>query len=58
MFENGKITKPVEQITIAGNFFDVIKDIEDVDDNLRFTLSGTGSPDVYIKGLAVAGSGG
>jgi len=57
MFENGKITKPVEQITIAGNFFDLIKDIEDIDDNLRFNMSGTGSADVYIKGLAVAGSG-
>ena len=57
IIENGRITKPVEQITIAGNFFGVIKEIEATADNLRFSLSGTGSPDVYIKSLAVSGSG-
>ena len=57
LIEGGKITKPVEQITIAGNFFDVIKDIEETADNLRFGPGGVGSPDVYIKSLAVAGSG-
>jgi len=57
LIENGKITKPVEQITIAGNFFDVLKGIEDIANNLRFNMSGVGSPDVYIKSLAVAGSG-
>jgi len=57
LIENGKITKPVEQITIAGNFFDTLKDIEAVADNLRFGPGGVGSPDVYIKSLAVAGSG-
>jgi len=55
LIENGKLTKPVEQITIAGNFFDVLKNIEAVADNLRFNSAG--SPDVYIKSLAVAGSG-
>ncbi|MCL2096856.1 MAG: TldD/PmbA family protein [Oscillospiraceae bacterium] len=57
LIENGKLTRPVEQITIAGNFFAVLKDIEAIADNLRFTYSGTGSPDVYIKSLAVSGSG-
>ena len=57
LIENGKLTKPVEQITIAGNFFDILKDIEAVADNLRFSESRAGSPDVYIKSLAVAGSG-
>ena len=57
LIENGKITKPVEQITIAGNFFDVLKNIEETADNLRFSPGGVGSPDIYIKSLAVAGSG-
>jgi len=57
MIENGKITKPVEQITIAGNFFDVLKDIEETANNLRFVSGGVGSPDVYIKSLSVSGSG-
>ena len=57
LIENGALTRPVEQITIAGNFFDVLKDIISVADNLRFNYSGGGAPDVYIKNLAVAGSG-
>ncbi|MCQ2021852.1 hypothetical protein LJE35_10940, partial [Clostridium butyricum] len=28
MIENGKKTFPVEQITVAGNFFTLLKDIE------------------------------
>ncbi|MCL1859232.1 MAG: TldD/PmbA family protein [Oscillospiraceae bacterium] len=57
LIENGKLASPVEQITIAGNFFDVLKNIEEVADNLRFSSGGVGSPDVYIKSLAVSGSG-
>jgi len=57
LIEGGKLTKPVEQITIAGNFFDVLKDIESAADNLKFNYSGEGAPDVCIKSLSVAGSG-
>ena len=57
LIEEGFLTKPVEQITIAGNFFDVLKDIEAAANNLRFNFSGEGSPDVCIKSLSVAGSG-
>jgi PmbA protein len=53
VIENGKLTRPVEQITVAGNFFDVIKDITAVADDLRW--SGIGSPAVLIGGLNVAG---
>ncbi|MCL2773414.1 MAG: TldD/PmbA family protein [Oscillospiraceae bacterium] len=53
VIEDGKISKPVEQITVAGNFFDVLKDIEAVANDLRF--SSVGSPAVYIKKLDVAG---
>ena len=53
LIEGGKLTRPVEQITVAGNFFDVIKDVEAVADDLRW--SGIGSPAVLIGGLNVAG---
>lgn len=53
IIENGEIGKPVEQITVAGNFFDLLKDIEAVADDLRF--SSIGSPAVLISGLNVAG---
>ena len=53
LIENGEIGKPVEQITVAGNFFDLLKDIENIADDLRFTS--IGSPAVLIGGLNVAG---
>lgn len=53
IIEGGAITKPVEQITVAGNFFEFIKDIEAVADDFRW--SGVGSPAVLIGRLNVAG---
>ena len=56
IIENGEIARPVEQITVAGNFFDVLKDIEAVanEDDLRW--GSMGSPAVLLGGLNVAGS--
>lgn len=56
--ENGKIKRPVEQITVAGNYFDLLKDIEEVASDLKFGLPGEsyiGSPSIKIKKLSVAG---
>ena len=53
--ENGKKTFPVEQITVAGNFFNLLKDIEDIGDDLKFPMSSIGSPSVIIRELAIAG---
>jgi len=52
--ENGKITKPVEQITVAGNFFDLLKNITTVGSNLRFQGS-IGMPSILVEKLSVAG---
>lgn len=52
---NGKKTHPVDQITVAGNFYDVLKEIEEVGNDLKFPLSSIGSPSVIIKELSVAG---
>lgn len=52
---NGKITKPVEQITIAGNFYDIIKNIKAVGNDLKFNTSGIGSPSVYLGEMDIAG---
>lgn len=54
----GQISKPINQITIAGNFFDLLKDIEDVGNDLKFGLPGKGyfgSPSIKIKSLSIAG---
>ena len=54
----GQKAEPVEQITVAGNFFAVLKDIVAVADDLAFGLPGgslVGSPTIWVKALSVAG---
>ncbi|MBU5335743.1 TldD/PmbA family protein [Intestinibacter bartlettii] len=53
--KEGKKDHPVDQITVAGNFFDLLKQIEVVGDDLKFPLSSIGSPTVIAKGLSIAG---
>jgi len=53
--ENGVKSYPVEQITIAGNFFELLKNIEEVGNDLLFPMSSIGSPSIYVKELSVAG---
>lgn len=55
MIENGKKSFPVEQITVAGNFFTLLKDIEDVGSDLKFPMSSIGCPSIFVKELSVAG---
>ncbi|GHU72908.1 peptidase [Clostridia bacterium] len=51
----GKKAEPVEQITAAGNFFDVLKSIKAVGSDLTFPYGGTGSPSVWVGTLSIAG---
>lgn len=53
--ENGKKTFPVEQITLAGNYFDLLKNIVAIGSDLKFPMSNVGSPSVIVKGLSIAG---
>ena len=57
--ENGKIKRPVNQITMAGNFYEVLKNIEMIGNDLKFTMpnggSYVGSPSVKIKKLSISG---
>jgi len=58
LIENGKICKPVEQITVAGNFYEVLKNIKSVGSDLRFHSSGQGGigmPSILVDGLRVSG---
>lgn len=49
--ENGKKGKAFNQITVAGNFFELLLNIEEIGEDMKFSLSGTGSPSVLIKNL-------
>lgn len=53
--KDGVKTHPIEQITVAGNYFDLLKDIEVVGSDLKFPMSNVGSPSVIVKELSVAG---
>ncbi|MCL2407231.1 MAG: TldD/PmbA family protein [Defluviitaleaceae bacterium] len=56
LVEGGKTVRPVEQITIAGNFFAILKNIVKVADDLNQSMSPIASPSLWIKGVNVAGS--
>lgn len=55
--KDGKIVSPTNQMTIAGNFFELMQDIVDVGSDLIFSPMDSygyiGSPSLTIKGLAV-----
>ena len=53
--EDGKITTPVNLITIAGNLFEVFKNIEEVGSDVTLSMSGVLAPSVVIKSLAISG---
>ena len=53
--KNGKRERPVEQVTVAGNFFEMLKNIRAVGSDLRFPAGSVGSPSVDVGNLSVAG---
>ena len=56
--ENGKIAGCVNQITVAGNFFALLKSVEAVGGDLKFSApsaSAFASPSLLIPALSVAG---
>lgn len=55
LIESGKISRPVNQITIAGNLYEVLKNIKSVGNDLKFGFGNIGSPSLKINSLAIAG---
>ena len=53
--KHGKKDAPVEQITVAGNFYQLLKNIRAVGSDLTFPGSSIGSPSVDAGEIAVAG---
>lgn len=54
IISNGKISHALNQITVSGNFFDLLNEIEEIGDDLKFGLSPVGSPSVIIKKLNIS----
>jgi PmbA protein len=59
LITNGSIERPVEQITVSGNFYELLKNIEELASDLKFGFpSGRGyfgSPTLIVKELSIAG---
>ena len=59
MIENGVKTKAVKSFTVAGNFYDLLKNIEAVANNahlpMAMGMTNFGAPSVLVQGLSIAG---
>ena len=56
--EGGKVAGAVAQITVAANFYELLRNVEAVGSDLAFEGSNVGSPCVLVKSLSVAGAAG
>jgi len=59
-FEDGERTMPVKNITVSGNFYELLKEIWRVGADLEFFMGAggrCGSPSVIVKEMTVAGNG-
>ncbi len=59
MIENGVKTKAVKSFTVAGNFYDMLKNITAISDKVELPglggMTAFGSPAVLVEGLTIAG---
>ena len=58
MIREGKLAEPVKSFTIAGNFFELIKNIDTLGNEVHWGIPGRtvfGSPDVLVREMSVAG---
>lgn len=55
LVEDGVIVRPVALITVAGNYLELLQDVTEVCDDLKFGFSFIGSPSLKIKKLIVSG---
>ncbi len=53
--ENGELTYPVEEITVAGNLKDMFRNVSAIGSDLEFRGSGA-VPTVRVEGMTIAGS--
>jgi PmbA protein len=53
--ENGEVTYPVQEITIAGNVLKVLKNVQAIGSDLSFKLGNIASPTLLISEMTVGG---
>lgn len=59
LVKGGKIERPVNQITVAGNFFDLLGEVEAIASDLEFSPGfgggSCGAPTLRVRGLTIGG---
>ena len=55
LIENGKLTKPLNLITLSGNLLKMLKDIKEFDNNVKLTVGAITLSDVLIKKMSIGG---
>lgn len=55
LIESGNVREPIEQITVAGNFYDLIQNIKDIGEDLKFLPNAIGSPSVFVENIDISG---
>ncbi|UUV17903.1 TldD/PmbA family protein [Fusobacteria bacterium ZRK30] len=55
LIKDGKLDRPINLITVAGNFFEMLKDVNDLGDDFKYNYSGVGSPSLFINELSISG---
>ena len=59
LIENGKKAGPIKSFTVAGNFFELLKEIDSLGNEVKWGIPGGftvfGAPDTLIKEMSVAG---
>ncbi|WP_041230899.1 TldD/PmbA family protein [Deinococcus peraridilitoris] len=53
--EEGRVAYPLDVFTVAGNFLELLQEVEAVANDLKFFPSGAGAPSVRVRTLAVGG---
>ena len=55
MIRDGKLAEPLSLITVAGNLFDTMNQIQAVGNNIEVTMSTHHVPSVLVKSISVSG---
>ena len=53
--KDGQLDHAVKMIVVSGNFFEALNQVKGIASDLKFSISGTGSPSVYIESLSISG---
>ena len=54
-YEKGSLVQPVDRVTISGNYFDLLKNIQEFSNEYADNLSSTKIPDTLINSMSVSG---